>query len=650
MNLLEIGLSALNASQRALDLAGQNLANANTPGYHRQALVLGPRVLAGGVGQGVEVLKVQRFYETSIERALTDNASRAARLDAELGPARQVEALLTPGTGAAGDRLEGLFNGLAALTARPDDLPSRRSFVNQAAGLAGELNGLARSLGSLQSDLRARAEESVAQVNRAAEALAELNQRIQLVEQSGRPANELRDQRDQVLTDLAGQIDIRVIDQPFGVVNVIAANTALVVGTTAARLEVAADAAGLLSARAEATAVPLSLSQGALAGLIDAHNRLLTEQVPALDGFARALAARLDSAQATGLSLNGPVTQIVGARNVADPAAPLAGVAALPVQAGSLFVSVTDQATGNRVLREVALDPATDSLQDLAAAFTAATGGQVQGSVTADGRLQLDAQASFALDFAGRVPSSPTNVAMGGSASPAVTGTYTGASNGAYTFQVVGSGTVGVTPGLRLEVRDANNVVVRSLNIGQGYTPGTPLAAGDGLVVRLGAGTTSAGSFSVPVTAQADTTGALAALGAGSLFTGSTARDLRVRPEVIDDPRLLAGSRDGQPGDGSNFARLEAARDERLLGGETLVQNLASQTAAAGAAVRTRVDQGEALASLGLSLRTRQQEVSGVDPNEEALNLLQAQRSFQAAARYISAVNTALDEVLNLVR
>jgi flagellar hook-associated protein FlgK len=649
MNSFEIGLSALRASQRGIDLAGQNLANATTPGYHRQSLLTSARVVAGE-GLGVEVTQVRRLYEASVENALRTNVSRSGRVDAELTTLRKVESLWTPGTGTVGDRTEQLFNGLAQLTARPDDVALRQTFLSTASGLAGEVNNLARSFTQTRNDLRGEIDDSVAKLNAGATRLASLNQQIESIERVGGQANDLRDQRDEVIKDIASRVDVRTIDQPYGVVNVIAANAALVVGNTAAQFQVNADSAGVLSLSAQGTTAPLTVSEGSLAGQLNAYNQIVTQQTPALDNFARELASRIDSAHATGLGLDGPVTTALGSRAVSSPTAPLATTAPLPVQAGSLYLSVTDQSTGHRTLTQIAIDPATQSLQDVAAAITTASGGQVTGTVTSDNRLQLQAQSGFAFDFAGRIPSDPTNVMMNGTTVPTISGNYTGSANGTYSVQVVGSGTVGVTANLRLEARDANNNLVASVNIGQGYVPGTPLSIGNGMTVRLGAGTTSSGSFSIPVVAQADTSGVLAATGVGSLFQGQDALSLKVRPEVMSDPRQLAGSRDGEPGDGSNFARMEQVRDQPVLAGQTFQEYLAGQSASAGAAVQQREDQLQALQALGDRLQAEQQSVSGVDVNEEALSLLQHQREFEMAARFITVVNSTLDELVNIVR
>ncbi len=647
---LYTGLSALTASQRGLDITGENIANASTPGYHRQNLILEPRWLGGPVGQGVDIDSIARARDQLIERSLTSHQIQTGQNDAELGLLHQLETLFSPGTASLGGRAANLFGRIQQLAARPDDDTQRGAVLAAAQDLAGTLNGLAASVGELRGSSRQSVEDNVEQVNTLARQIAGFNRQIQDALVRGYSPNELKDQRDQALNQMAALVDVRTTDQPGGMITVVAANLTLVGGATSARLAVQADAAGLLSLTPEGSTVPLTISGGAITGLIEVHNQTLPAYQQRLDDIARGLAAALDTIQATGLGLDGPPTSALGVRDVSDPAAPLATTADLPVQAGDLTVSVTDLSTGQRTLLRLAIDPATQSLQDLATALTTATGGQVTASVTADNRLQLQAQAGYAFDFAGRLPSAPENVAMGGTSAPTVTGRYTGPDNGTYSFQVVGSGTVGVTAGLALEVRDTASNLVTTLNVGQGYTPGSALAAGNGLTVRLSAGTTAAGSFDIPVTAEPDTTGVLAALGVNTLFTGSTASDLAVRADLLASPEGLAASRDGGAGDASNLTRLLDVRGQTLLSGQTLEELSADLVGDVGQGVRDREDQQSALMSLGQELFSRQQAISGVDPNEEIANMLQYQRMFQMAARFIDAVNTTLDSLVSILR
>jgi flagellar hook-associated protein 1 FlgK len=653
MNAFNIGLSSMSASQRALDLIGQNLANVGTPGYHRQSVVLSPRVLGGEVGSGVEIKSVMRYRSEMIERSMTVNRYQTGRINVELDTLRQVEAIFTPGTGTVSDLADKLFNQFEQLAARPDDTAQRRVVVNTAANFAGQLNKSSGELAQIRSGLRQRIDDAVGQINQYSEQLANFNRQIHMIERTGGQANELRDQRDQMLNDLANLSEVRFTELPFGVVNVLVGSAPVVTGSTFTTLQAQTDTAGQVYVALQGSTTPLSVTSGSLGGQISLHNEILTDYEPRLDEFARQVAQQIDSVQSTGIGLKGPQTSALGARDVDSATAPLATAGTdFPVQAGSTWFSVTDQSTGQHTLHEVVVDPATQSLQDVATAITTATSGRVQASITTDNRLQLQAQAGFSFDMAGRVPSTPENVSMGGTAMPMVSGIYQGTVNGSYSFQVAGTGTVGVTPNLILEVRDVSNNVVASVNVGQGYTPGSPIAVGNGLQVRIGAGSVSGGTFNVPVLAMPDSAGLLSALGVNGLFSGSSAIDLKVRPEVMTDPSLLAASRDGQPGDSSNLIRLAGLRDQRLMNGgtETFRENLARIVGDVGASVKTSQDQQTALEALSRNLFAQQQSVSGVDPNEEVANMLQFQRSFQMAARYISSVNTALDDLLNILR
>ena len=96
---------------------------------------------------------------------------------------------------------------------------------------------------------------------------------------------------------------------------------------------------------------------------------------------------------------------------------------------------------------------------------------------------------------------------------------------------------------LTLEVKNSSGSVVASLNVGQGYEPGSALQVVDGVSVRLGAGTANDGdTFTAQVVADADTAGILPVLGLNSFFTGHDAGDIHVRNDLISNPGLLAAS------------------------------------------------------------------------------------------------------------
>jgi flagellar hook-associated protein 1 FlgK len=267
--------------------------------------------------------------------------------------------------------------------------------------------------------------------------------------------------------------------------------------------------------------------------------------------------------------------------------------------------------------------------------------------------LRILAAPGYAFDFAGQVPTAPQIMNVTGTAVPQITGAYTGSANDTYTFRVVGSGTVGVTPNLALNVYDNKGTLLGAENIGQGYTAGTALGPINGVSVSLGAGTVNDGdSFGTQVVANADTAGILPALGLNTFFTGSSATNVQVNPALLNQPAQLAASRTGLPGDNTNLQRLLALGNQPLLANGTLTFNqaYANMAAGVGSQVQDLTRQQGALKAVGQQLSSQQQSLSGVDPNEQLIHLLQFQQAFQMSAKYVSTINTTMNELANIIQ
>src|SRR5205085_4929438 len=125
------------------------------------------------------------------------------------------------------------FNQLEQLSAHPDDLTERSVFVNNASALTNQLNSVSGSFATLRENTDAQLQEAIAQVNSLARQISELNVQIQRIEVRGVNANDLRDQRDQLINQLAGYIDVQSVEQGVGLLTVTAAGAALAAGTQA---------------------------------------------------------------------------------------------------------------------------------------------------------------------------------------------------------------------------------------------------------------------------------------------------------------------------------------------------------------------------------------------------------------------------------
>ncbi|QDU40239.1 Flagellar hook-associated protein 1 [Maioricimonas rarisocia] len=653
---LNIGLSALRTSQTALNTIANNIANATTEGYHRQEVIqeTRPSTIDGSgnpVGSGVDINQIRRLYDVSVERALTGNTSHQAEADARLATLEDLEHLLTPATGSLHAEISDFFAMAEQLAASPSDNVLRSQFVSAADGVAREINRLADSFANLQTELQDQIERDVASVNMLAEQIAEVNAEIRIAEATGPAPNTLLDRRDQLINELSQFVDVdtQSIGDDGGLV--VAAGGWLLIGTSAPELQVEFDDNGMIELQVDSTTVPVTLQSGELAGLMTAHNELVPQAAADVAEWADAFVQSVDQIHATGLGLDGPFSIVNGTRGVEDSTLPLdAAGTAFPVTAGELAITVTEESTGQRTTHRLTIDPATDSLDDVAAQIDGIAG--ISALVDAGtGKLTIAAGTGFRFDFAGHLDQQPETSAITGTAAPTIGGLYTGSENSRWTVTALGTGEVGFTPGLQLEVRDAaTGELVETFDVGDGYEAGQPLEIADGVTLALDNGTFNSGdSFTVSALSNPDETGLLSALGMRSFFSGSAAGDLEVNAALKDDPTRLATSRSGLPGDTSILNQFVELRDERLIGNETLEGQLGDMTGRAGLAVQAVRAEIEQLSSIGGRLQAEQVAKSGVDPNEELLTMLEYQRSYQVAARFVTSVDQTLNEVLSLI-
>jgi flagellar hook-associated protein 1 FlgK len=161
----------------------------------------------------------------------------------------------------------------------------------------------------------------------------------------------------------------------------------------------------------------------------------------------------------------------------------------------------------------------------------------------------------------------------------------------------------------------------------------------------------TADSAAIRFSFKEDTSGALAALGINTFFTGSDALDIAVNANVRSNLNLLAAATNGQSGDNTNARRIAELESKSLQGlnGSTLKDSYASiiDGIAVGASSARR--SAAAARVVHETLVNQREALSGVSLDEEAINLMRQQRAFQGAARVISAVDELMKTLLSLV-
>ncbi len=148
-----------------------------------------------------------------------------------------------------------------------------------------------------------------------------------------------------------------------------------------------------------------------------------------------------------------------------------------------------------------------------------------------------------------------------------------------------------------------------------------------------------------------DTSGVLATLGINRFFEGDGANNIAVNAEVADDPRLVAAAREHLPGDNRNALALAQLRDKPVesLAGRSLTEHWGDHVADVAIRIGQARDQAGADAIVRENLQSQQAAISGVNADEETINLLQFQRAYQASARLVNVVDELTQTLLNLV-
>lgn len=247
----------------------------------------------------------------------------------------------------------------------------------------------------------------------------------------------------------------------------------------------------------------------------------------------------------------------------------------------------------------------------------------------------------------------PYTSAITGDATVTTSGTYTGSTNQIYTSKVVGTGRVGVGTSLLLEIRDASNQLVKTLNIGQGYAAGDSLDIGSGMSVAISAGQlNNDDEFTIQALANSDTSGFLKSAGMNTFFSGTAASNIAMRTDIMANPSTrLACSSSAAMNDSLNIERMIAVGEASYsaLGNRTIPDYFRSIVTGVGQSVVVREARAASLENVMTQLNTQRDDISGVDLNEETAKLISLERMYQGMARVIAAQDNALSELMDLL-
>jgi flagellar hook-associated protein 1 len=311
--MMDVGKRSLMNSQTALQTVGHNIANKSTEGFSRQRVELmtnepaneGNLRIGMGARAGVITRVNNPWLEKQIQRESTNMGYADSRADA-LGRVEQVYNEQT--NKGLNQYMTGFFNSFRELSNNPESLASRTMVREAGESMTKEFGRVVTQLKDVQDDIDGQLLTVTEEVNQMAKEIAQLNEKIQVVEVQGIPANDERDRRDLLLKKMGDKIDISWAEGTDGHVSVTAGRTAILVsGTTANALKAArTDERDRVEIFFQSTAngTPVNITDQ-IRGALEVRDEVIEQFLGSIDKMAYSMATEVNKAHVEGFDRYG---------------------------------------------------------------------------------------------------------------------------------------------------------------------------------------------------------------------------------------------------------------------------------------------------------------------------------------------------------
>ena len=560
--ILNIGSSALAVQQAALQVTGNNLANAADPNYAEETVEESPGIDAPSgpngqlLGSGVSIDTIQRQVDLALQERLngaTSDSSSASTLQSWAGQIQSTFNALS-GTADIGTQINTFFQDWSTLAGTPGSAGQQAVVIQDGQSLADSLNDLSGNLGTISTNLQQAISQDVQQVNQLTSQIATLNGQITAAQgSSSSQANSLLDQRDADLNQLSTLANVQTSTQPNGSVDVFLGGQALISGTSSQSLNASTytNNGHIDSQVTFASGATATITSGEIGGMLQSQ-QLVDSTTDSVNSLASNLISAVNNIYSSGQGSEGYST-VTGSNAVLDPTQPLSSSASglsFPVNAGSFTLTQTNSASGQPTQTTIYVNQNT-TLTSLVNNLNGISG--IQASVNNNGQLTIQ------------------------STDPDVTFSFSN-----------------------------------------------------------------------------DSSGVLSALGINTFFTGSNASSIGVNSQVASNPSLLASSSvDSASGTvvaGGNANAIGNLVNTPLssLNGASIGDSYDSLIETIGSAAASATNNASTASTVQQSLQAQEQTLSGVSTDQEALNMIVEQRSYESAAEFISTINTMMQTLLTI--
>ncbi len=318
--MMDVGKRSLMNSQTGLQTVAHNIANRTTEGFSRQTVQFKTNEPVGfgktRIGMGARPGEITRTNNSYIEKQLEKEGAGVGYTEARADLLGRVEQVYNEQTNKGLNQyMSDLFNAFRELSNNPESLASRTMVKESANFLAKDFQRVSTQLNEIQSDIDYRLTTKVEQINQTTREIAQLNEKIQMVEMAGGQANDERDRRDLLVKQLGEAVNIRYAEGKDGSISITAGNTAMLVsGFSQRNLEVASTPAGPgkregrmeIFYRSMDSSTPVNVTRqltgGQIGGLLEVRDQVINGLHEKMDDLAYTLAWEVNGAHAEGFN------------------------------------------------------------------------------------------------------------------------------------------------------------------------------------------------------------------------------------------------------------------------------------------------------------------------------------------------------------
>lgn len=397
---ISTALSSLRTQRVAIDVAGQNIANVNTPGYVRQRVDM-------TAGIGVNVSAISRLHNGILgDRSRTESA-QLQNLSIASNVVNDVEGVFPePTTYGFQEKLDALWSSFSNVARDPNNAAARVQVLSQANAAADWLNNAATELEDITANYSSGLANLVTTVNGYAKELSELNVAVSQSVENTQAANALLDRRGYVADQLAQLVGGSYHTNDSNQLSVTLGGGTLAGPSTYATLQVAS-AGGVTSLQWAGDSTTATVTSGAANGYLTAVNTTVDSWMTTLNSVASALTTTVNAVQTTGFDRDGnaganlfsgttaatiSVALTDGADIAASAIAPSGGVASLDGSKADAMAALGTAANGPDQLYQELVVSLGFAIQ--AADQAAATQESLASSITS----QIDTESGVSID------------------------------------------------------------------------------------------------------------------------------------------------------------------------------------------------------------------------------------------------------------